>query len=104
MNKKDRRRRPHLVVCADVSPRASMPRYFFNLHEADGIAEDPEGSEFPDILAARREAIAGARSIIKDGAGRGIVDLTGWIEVVDADGQPVLTVPFVEAVKLRLPG
>lgn len=42
-----------------------MPRYFFHLH--DGIdRRDPEGSELPDLDAARCEAVCLAGCLMRD--------------------------------------
>lgn len=80
-----------------------MPRYFFHILNSVGYAEDDEGSELADIDVARREAIAGVRSILSEEVREGRIDLRGRIDVVDADGKCVLSVPFSEAVEV-IPG
>ncbi len=42
-----------------------MPRYFFNVRDADGdISQDAEGQELPDLDAARTEAVSVNREML----------------------------------------
>lgn len=75
-----------------------MLRCFFNVHDLDGILFDPEGIEFSDLQAARRAAIAAARSILAEDVTRGHLDLNGWIEVISAGGDILDIVTFSECV------
>ena len=77
-----------------------MARYFFHLQDRSGRTEDQLGREIADLDEARRRAIKAARAIIRADVDGGIIDLTGRIEVTDAGGESVLTVPFDEAVEL----
>jgi hypothetical protein len=79
-----------------------MPRYHFRIHNSIGVTEDEEGRELPDLDAARAEGVSGIRSILADDVIHGHVDLGGRLEVTDADGRVLLTVPFAEAVQLRI--
>ncbi|KNY20029.1 hypothetical protein [Methylobacterium sp. ARG-1] len=79
-----------------------MPRYFFNVRYRPGpagLAVDPEGDELADVNAAREHALATARTMI---ARERLAMIRDWLvcafEIVDADGQPVLTVPFSDTV------
>jgi len=79
-----------------------MPRYFLHQRTSMGYIKDPDGSELPDLDAAREEALAGARdlwaSAIREGA-----DLTGdSFEIQDETGQPVLNVAFTDALPASL--
>jgi hypothetical protein len=67
------------------------------------VTHDPDGREFPDLAAARVEAIKGVRSIISFEVLDGLIDLTGRIEVADSEGRVVLSIPYLEAVGLRVP-
>ena len=80
-----------------------MPRYFFHILNSVGYAEDEEGSEFDGLDDARREAIAGVRSILSDEVREGRIDLRGRIDIVDSGGTRVLTVRFTDAVEV-VPG
>jgi uncharacterized protein DUF6894 len=80
-----------------------MTRYYLNLINGIGFVADPEGEEFVDLAAARERAAASVRSILSDELkSAGLVNLNGRIEVADQHGSIVLTVPFREAVELRL--
>jgi hypothetical protein len=62
--------------------------------------EDREGLFLEDAEAARREAIRSARDILCAELRKGHLSLSGEIEVADQYGQPILTVPFREAVRI----
>ena len=79
-----------------------MPRFFFHLHDRFGAVPDPEARELADLDVVRAQAVKGARSIISEDVRHGRVDLTGRIDVYDAAGKLVLSLPFSEAVELVL--
>lgn len=79
-----------------------MPRYFFNVRHRpgpNGLAEDHEGDELADVAAAREHALSVARDMI---ARARHVMIRDWMvcsfEILDEDGQHVLTVPFSDTV------
>lgn len=41
-----------------------MPRYYFHICDDEGTSRDEEGTELPDLEAARHEARASARDLI----------------------------------------
>ena len=77
-----------------------MPRFFFRVRDGDGLSEDPEGSELPNLDAARAEALAAARQLVADRLRRG--DLSGGqaFEICDDAGRLLATVSFGDAAKL----
>ena len=77
-----------------------MPRYFFHLYD-DIVAQDDEGMELPNIDAARLKALSGARDVIAEQVRRGYFVRSHWIDVVDVQGEPVLTVTFRDAVDIK---
>jgi hypothetical protein len=77
-----------------------VPRYFFHLYD-DIIAHDEEGVELPNVAAARLKALIGARDVIAEQVKRGYFVLSHWIDVVDQQGEPVLTVTFRDAVDVK---
>lgn len=78
-----------------------MARYYFNVINGDGVANDEEGDELPDLDAARDHAIVGIRSILSEELRlRGLIDLKGRIEVAGMEGTVSLVVPYREAVKV----
>ncbi len=80
-----------------------MARYFLHIVKLDGSRiEDPEGSDLPDLAAARREALGGARDILASviKAGRDLADEA--ILITDEEGREVDLVPFSDAVPQSL--
>ena len=76
-----------------------MPRYFFHVHETEGIVEDEEGLDFPDLGAARADALEAAREIMATYIRKGL-DVSHWsFEIADGSRWPVMAVPFSEAVR-----
>lgn len=75
-----------------------MPRYFMHIEDRHGRIEDEEGSELPNLAAAREEALASARqmwaaAILKHH------DLgTRRFLVTESGGATVLTMSFDEAL------
>jgi len=52
-----------------------MQRYYFHLKDGR-LSLDEEGTEFPDIQAARREAIRYSGEVLRDGGGVSVGRLT----------------------------
>ncbi len=77
-----------------------MPRYFFHVYD-DVISHDEEGVELPNVAAARLQAIIGARDIISEQVKHGRFVLSHWIDVLDENGDAVLTVAFRDAVDVK---
>ena len=77
-----------------------MPLFFLHMRNED-LVEDKEGLFLEDAEAARREAIRSARDILCAELRQGRLRLNGEIEVVDEFGQPILTVPFRQAVHVE---
>jgi hypothetical protein len=78
-----------------------MPRYLFNMCSGGQKNRDPEGQCFPDLEAARAEAVEGAREIAADRLRFGQpVNLGDYFEITNEAGQPLLTVRFSEAITI----
>lgn len=75
-----------------------MPRFFLNLDECGVRSIDDEGFEAAHHEAARTAAIDAAREIMASEVRAGKLCLSCRIEVTDAEGEIVLTVPFKDAV------
>ena len=80
-----------------------MPRFHLHVRTPTEFIEDEEGMEFTDYSSAIVEAVRSARCLLKGEVGRGTLCLDQSIEICDAAGQHVTTVPFSEAVKLVPP-
>jgi hypothetical protein len=76
-----------------------MPRYFFHVQDGATILDD-EGTELPDLAAAKDEAISTSGQMLKDG---GIISLwngTPWKMWVTNEAQKTLfTVNFSATVE-----
>lgn len=77
-----------------------MLRYYF--HIVDGrFVRDEEGQEFPGLEEARAEAIAAARSIMREALWVGRLPLNECIQIADGNGTVLMTVPFRAAVTIE---
>ena len=73
-----------------------MPRYYFHVY--DGHAEiDRDGTELPDIKAARAEALRLAGGIIADAGARADLGEDWRFEVTDAAGLILFRLDFIVA-------
>lgn len=77
-----------------------MPRFFFHIYD-DGVARDDEGRVYPDLEAAKGEAIKGARELMCEELRKGSLTLSHRIEVEDEDGNVVATIAFRELVRIE---
>jgi hypothetical protein len=71
-----------------------MPTFFFHLREDGDLIEDPEGSDLPDLEAARTEAAMAACDMVAERLKAGGPPYTGEFEVRDEAGRLLATVPF----------
>ena len=78
-----------------------MARYHFNIRNGTGFTADDEGMDLSSEADARSHAIEGARSLISAEVLQGTLDLNGQIEVNDEGQGAVMTVRFVEAVRVE---
>lgn len=79
-----------------------MPRYFLHIREHHEFIEDPDGADYPDLDAARAEAVHGARDILVEKLRRGDPLDGAAIEITDENGKVVETVPF--RTVMNIPG
>jgi hypothetical protein len=77
-----------------------VPRFFFHIFD-DVVIRDDEGIELDDAEAARRTALAGARSLMCDQLAQGRLSLHHRIEVRDEMGDEVLNLAFGDAVRIE---
>jgi hypothetical protein len=78
-----------------------MPTFYFNIITANEVIEDREGTDLPDIQAARIEAIEDARLLMSQSILLGN-DVSGRsVQIIDDQGEVVLLLPFTEAFRNR---
>jgi hypothetical protein len=77
-----------------------VPRFYFHVCNGSGFTEDEEGTEHPDLAAARVNAIRGLRDIMAGELQGGDLSLGSFVEIEDENHQLVTTVLFDEALKV----
>lgn len=80
-----------------------MPHLRLNLYNATGDAPDDEGAEYRNLDDARRQAIAGIRSVLSAEVLEGELNLHGRLEIVDDTGSLLDTIQFAEALVVLPP-
>jgi hypothetical protein len=77
-----------------------MPRYFLNIYNDEDVL-DEDGTDFPDLAAAKQEAIRGARGMMADHVAEGRpINLRHRIEIADAGGVVLASIPFRELITI----
>ena len=61
---------------------------------------DPDGIELPDLDAAKREALIAARDTLSHGVREGVLDIRYRIDVEDAEGKILHSLPLCDAYEL----
>jgi hypothetical protein len=81
----------------------AMPHYYFHIHNGQGFTPDEDGVDLEDEGAARAMAMDSIRSIVAEEARKGVLDLDGFIDILDERSVQLTRIEFVEAFSLRLP-
>jgi hypothetical protein len=77
-----------------------MPRYFFHIRTDLAFIRDPDGSDLPDLNAARSEAAHSARHLLAALLRDGKV-LDGQVfEIADEAGNVLERIPFHSVLRL----
>ena len=76
-----------------------LPRYFLHIDELD---TDPEGTELPDIEAARGEAMLSAREMLAEWIILGAEDIPTRIVIADEKGTVLAVVHMHEVLPRAL--
>ena len=66
---------------------------------SEHFVKDLEGQEFPDVESARQEAIASAREILAERIRAGATANGDEVDVCDASGEVLATVPLLSVLK-----
>ena len=83
----------------DATELTPMPLYFLHVRDGADLLLDPDGSNLPNLAAARTEAIESARELISAAVLTGSpLGLQRSFQIDDADGVTLLNVPFSEAI------
>lgn len=75
-----------------------MPRFHFHIITPAERIRDDEGIDLPDLAAARKEAIAGLRSILSHEVLAGKLSLEDRIEIEDGTGLLLTSIGYDEAI------
>jgi hypothetical protein len=84
-----------LGIAARISP---MPKYHFQQRMGHRVAEDDEGSDFPDIETARQYALRAARELLAESIRWNGKPPPDCIVVMDGEGRQIMTVLLVEVL------
>lgn len=79
-----------------------MPHYYFHVQNGHGFTRDEEGIDLEDEAAARAMAMDSIRSIVAEEARKGVLDLDGFIDVLDETATRLSRIGFSEAFSLRI--
>ena len=77
-----------------------MPLFYLHIRTPTALIEDAEGAEYADYATAVVEAVRGARCLMTGEVVGGTLCLNQSIEIHDADGSHLTSVPFAEALRL----
>ena len=77
-----------------------MPVFYLHMRDGDRLIEDPDGSDLPDIEAAREEARISARHLLADRLRAGKVVDGQRFEIVDEAGELRAVVMMRDVLKL----
>lgn len=75
-----------------------MPRYYFHIKHGDAITADEEGSDLPDLAAAREEATHAARQIMSWAVQEGRQPDGQLFVITDGEGRVLFEFPFKSAL------
>ena len=73
-------------------------RYFFHVRDKEGIVADEEGSELPNLVAARQEARECAKDFVVDVLRGGPSVVSRHIDISDAAGTILETLPLISVL------
>jgi hypothetical protein len=73
-------------------------RFFFHIRRDGELVLDDQGTELPDIAAARREAEQAARELLAEAIKAGYDTVPEAFVIADEHARPVETLPLVAAL------
>jgi hypothetical protein len=78
-----------------------MPRYFFHIRSDDVFIRDPDGSDLPDLDAARAEAVHSARDLLANLLREGQILDGQAFEISDEADNVLERVTFRSVIRLK---
>ncbi len=78
-----------------------MPSFYFHIRVGGHLFEDPDGSDLPDLEAARAEALAAVRGAVVEQIKTGKAVGGQSFEIMDAAGRVLATVTYRDAFRLH---
>ena len=80
-----------------------MPQYYFHIRQSDLLLEDPDGTELPDIQAARLVAIEGVRDLVAERLRQARQVEPHSVVIAGEDGKSLVEVTFLEVLQELMP-
>ena len=77
-----------------------MARYYLQLRGGADDVLDPDGSDFPSLVALREAVFMAARDVLTNDVRRGVIDLRLRIDAEDERGKVVHSLPLRLAVDI----
>lgn len=78
-----------------------MSRFFFNMREGDCLVKDPDGSELPNVEAAKEEARISARHLLAEKLRAGEVIDGQCFEITDEAGELRAVIRMKDVLRLE---
>jgi plasmid stability protein len=75
-----------------------MSRFYFHLRDGDQFVTDDEGTDLPDLFAARREAVLCAREILAEAIKSGKRRVPEFLVIADEAGRELGTSAIADAL------
>lgn len=84
-----------------VARYSTMPRFYFHLCNGQGLVEDHEGTELPDLTSATSHAITSLRDVLASEVKRGQINLAAFIDIEDEQQARLVTIHFTDAIQVE---
>jgi hypothetical protein len=78
--------------------RRQIGRFYFHLQDGDRVLQDPEGTDLPDVEAARQEAILAARELLIDAIKAGMKKVPKALLIADEEGRTLDVLPLASVL------
>ena len=85
-----------------VQLEVALGRFYFHLSGGNEITLDEEGTELPDLSAAKGEAVLAARELLADAIKSGDPDVPEILVIADGTGRPLANIPLTTVLPKSL--